>query len=117
MTMRQSLPQFTDSALQVLAKARDEADRLCHEYIGTEHVLLALTVQPQGSAASALRSLHIDTDRIRQTIDETVRCGTVSSAKGSDLPYTSRTYKVFALAAETANEFGDHQVGAEHLLV
>ena len=108
--------QFTDSARQLIAKARAEAHRLRHEYIGTEHLLLALTAQTQGVAATALRSLHIDTDRVRQTIQETVRWGRGSVAPDTDLPFTARTQKVFALAAESAHAFDDREVGEEHLL-
>ena len=55
MRVRNSQRQFADSARQLLAKARGEADRLRHEYIGTEHLLLALTAETEGIAATALR--------------------------------------------------------------
>jgi ATP-dependent Clp protease ATP-binding subunit ClpC len=117
MRARDNQPQFADSAHLLLAKARGEADRLRHEYIGTEHLLLALTTETKGNAATALRSLRIDTEDVRRTIDETVRHGTVTSARNSELPYTARTHKVFELAADTAHAFGDHQIASEHLLM
>jgi ATP-dependent Clp protease ATP-binding subunit ClpC len=117
MRPKDSQPQFADSTRQLLAKARGEADRLRHDFIGTEHLLLALAAETQGVAATVLRSLRIDTDHVRRTIDATVRHGTAVSGRDGDLPYTPRTHKVFELAADTARAFGDHHVAAEHLLI
>jgi ATP-dependent Clp protease ATP-binding subunit ClpC len=109
--------QFTDAARQVLALARDEADRLHHEYIGTEHLVLALTRQTQGVVATALRTLCIDVDGVRATIENIVQRGAVAPARGIALPYTSRTKQVFDLARESAQALGEQEIDTEHLLV
>jgi ATP-dependent Clp protease ATP-binding subunit ClpC len=109
--------QLTDSARQVLALARDEAHRLRHEYIGTEHLVLALTRQTQGFAVTALHNLHIDVEGVRETIEASVHPGAAASSPAGTLPYTSRTQKVFRLARESALTFDQGAVGAEHLLL
>jgi len=108
---------FTEQANEVLAAARAEADRLRHEYIGTEHLVLALTLRADGVAATALKRLDIDLEGVRHTIDSTVRRGAVAPTPGSILPYTSRTQKVLELARQSARELGRDDVGTEHLLV
>src|SRR3970040_1542857 len=67
--------RFTDSAQALLAQARSEARRLGHEYVGTEHLVLALPSQPQGNAAVALRKQQVDLERLREAIGSIVRPG------------------------------------------
>ncbi len=109
--------QFTDSAREVLARARHEALRLGHEYIGTEHLVLALTSHTQGLVANALRNQHIDLERVRGTIESIIRPGPTALSPESRVAYTTRTKKVFALANESASTFARSEVGAEHLLI
>ena len=108
---------FTEAAHQVLALAGDEAQRLCHEYIGTEHLVLALTHQTRGTLGTALRTLRLDGERVRAMIETTVRPGTGAAAHGRPLPYTSRTQRVLGLAKDSAQALGEGEVGAEHPLV
>jgi ATP-dependent Clp protease ATP-binding subunit ClpC len=107
---------FAESAQELLALAREEASRLHHEYIGTEHLVLALTSQVNGIAAKTLRSLRVDLRGMRQSVDYVVRPGSSSSLRVS-LPYTSRTSKVLSLADEAQREFEDSKIGSEHVLV
>ena len=109
--------QFTDSARQALARARDEADRLRHPYIGTEHLVLALTTEAEGGAVTLLRNLQVDLTGIRRMIEATVHPGTAPAAGGVSLPYTTRTQRILELARASAQALGDSQAGAEHLLV
>jgi ATP-dependent Clp protease ATP-binding subunit ClpC len=100
---------------QLIADARSESDRLYHEYIGTEHLVLALA-KLSGDAA-LLPRLKVDPHRVRQLIEDTVRRGRVATAPGTELPFTTRTKEVFALAEESAKAVGHASWGAEHLVV
>ena len=115
--MHTSGARFAASGRQVVALARDEAERLHHEYIGTEHLALALTLQTRGPAATALRNLHIDVAAVRDTVESIAPPGAGTPSPDATLPYTSRTQKAFALAKEAALAFGQGNVAAEHLLL
>jgi ATP-dependent Clp protease ATP-binding subunit ClpC len=108
--------QFTPRLRTVLAVAREEAHRLRHEYIGTEHILLALLRDPDGVAATVLRQLDVSPDAIRQKIDETVTMGREATPH-PDLPYTSRTKKVLELTLDEARRAGAAVADTEHLLL
>jgi ATP-dependent Clp protease ATP-binding subunit ClpC len=106
---------FTDSARQLLAGAGAEANRLGHEFIGTEHVVLAMTQDAE--ALVLLRQLGLDGERVRTSIEAIVRTARAALPPGAERPYTSRTRKAFGLAAESAGTHGSAAVGTEHLLV
>ncbi len=108
---------FTERVRKVLAMAREEAARLHHEYVGTEHILLGLIREGEGVAAAVLQSLTVDLDEIQQKIEDTVKKGKAAQATGPDLPYTSRAKKVLELAMSEARELNHSYVGTEHLLL
>ena len=108
---------FTDRVRKVLQMAREEAARLHHEYVGTEHILLGLIREGEGVAAAVLTNLSVDLEEVQQKIEETVKKGKASSAPGPDLPYTSRAKKVLELAMTEARELNHSYVGTEHLLL
>ena len=108
---------FTERVRKVLAMAREEAARLHHEYVGTEHILLGLIREGEGVAAAVLQSLNVDLDDIQQKIEDTVKKGKAAQATGPDLPYTSRAKKVLELAMSEARELNHSYVGTEHLLL
>jgi ATP-dependent Clp protease ATP-binding subunit ClpC len=108
---------FTERVRKVLAMAREEAARLHHEYVGTEHILLGLIREGEGVAAAVLQNLSIDLDEIQQKIEEQVKKGKATQATGPDLPYTSRAKKVLELAMSEARELNHSYVGTEHLLL
>src|SRR5881296_3027218 len=101
---------FTDRVRKVLQMAREEAARLHHEYVGTEHILLGLIREGEGVAAAVLTNLNVE-------IEETVKKGKAAAAAGPDLPYTSRAKKVLELAMSEARELNHSYVGTEHLLL
>ena len=107
---------FTERVRKVLALAREEAARLRHEYVGTEHILLGLVREGEGVAAAVLRNLHIDPDEIRESVDAQVKKG-ITAITRMDLPYTSRAKKVLELAMSEANDLDHEYVGTEHLLL
>ncbi|MGI8496998.1 MAG: ATP-dependent Clp protease ATP-binding subunit [Gemmatimonadaceae bacterium] len=108
---------FTERVRKVLAMAREEAARLHHEYVGTEHILLGLIREGEGVAAAVLQNLSVDLDDVQQKIEETVKKGKAAQTTGPDLPYTSRAKKVLELAMSEARELNHSYVGTEHLLL
>ncbi len=108
---------FTDRVRKVLQMAREEAARLHHEYVGTEHILLGLIREGEGVAAAVLTNLGVDLEDIQQKIEETVKKGKAAAATGPELPYTSRAKKVLELAMLEARELSHSYVGTEHLLL
>ena len=108
---------FTERVRKVLQMAREEAQRLHHEYVGTEHILLGLIREGEGVAAAVLQNLNVDLDEVQQKIEETVKKGKAVQATGPDLPYTSRAKKVLELAMSEARELNHSYVGTEHLLL
>lgn len=108
---------FTDRVRSVLHMAREEAARLNHEYVGTEHILLGLLREGDGVAAAVLTNLGVEPDRIRRMIEDTVKMGDSTRADGPELPYTSRSKKVLELAMMAARDLHQSYVGTEHLLL
>jgi ATP-dependent Clp protease ATP-binding subunit ClpC len=108
---------FTERVRRVLQMAREEAQRLHHEYVGTEHILLGLIREGEGVAAAVLQNLNVDLDEVQQKIEETVKKGKAVQATGPDLPYTSRAKKVLELSMSEARELNHSYVGTEHLLL
>jgi len=106
---------FTERVRDVLALARAEALRLKHEYIGTEHILLGLLKEGQGTGATALRNLGVDFTAVTASVERTIKRGRGSG--DADLPFTSRAKKVLELAMSTARELSHHYVGTEHVLL
>jgi ATP-dependent Clp protease ATP-binding subunit ClpC len=107
---------FTDRVRKVLAMAREEAIRLQHDYVGTEHILLGLIREGEGVAAAVLANLNVDLDQIHEGVEESVRKGKATIALG-ELPYTSRAKKVLEFAMAEARDFNHSYVGTEHLLL
>jgi ATP-dependent Clp protease ATP-binding subunit ClpC len=106
---------FSDAAGRLLAAARGEADRLGHEYIGTEHVVLALTRDADGAAL--LPRVGVEPEAVRAKLEAVVGPGHGARSRGAEHPYTSRTRQAFGLAAESARAQGHTRVGVEHIVV
>ena len=107
---------FRDDMRHVLDNAREEAHRLKHEYVGTEHMLLALLHERMGVGSRVLDNLHVDRLAIQQGIEQTVRVGT-SEAPVQDLPYTTRAKNAIEYSIREATELKHNYVGNEHLLL
>ena len=102
---------------RVLQLAREEAARLHHEYVGTEHILLGLIREGEGVAAAVLTNFNVDLEEVSAKIEETVKQGKAAARAGPDLPYTSRAKKVLEFAMSEARELNHRYVGTEHLLL
>jgi len=107
---------FSEQIRRVLAGAREEAVRLHHEYVGTEHLLLGLIRERDGGSATVLRNLDIAPDRIRQKLEETLVPGP-DLRTGPDLPYTSRAKKVLELGMDECERSQAAVFDTEQLLV
>jgi ATP-dependent Clp protease ATP-binding subunit ClpC len=99
-----------------LTLARDEAELLHHEYVGTEHILLGLLRFGNGVANVVMQNLGADPGRVRDGLLGIVRPGR-SHSHGPDLPYTSRAKKSLELAMVEAQGLNHSYVGTEHLLL
>lgn len=113
--MSDKFDKFTKRARRVLTFAQEEAQRLNHNYIGTEHILLGLIREEEGLAAKVLKELGLDQNRVRQVIEEIVGRG--QAAPGTRLSLTPRTKRVIELAVDEARRMGMHYIGTEHLLL
>lgn len=108
--------RFTQRVRKVLFLARDEAGRLQHDYIGTEHLLLGVIREGEGVAANVLRRLNVDFDRIQKAVEDSVTApmGPVSIG---EIPFTPRAKKVLELSIDEARLHNHNYVGTEHLLL
>jgi ATP-dependent Clp protease ATP-binding subunit ClpC len=108
--------RFTDRARKVMRFANEEARRLNHEYIGTEHLLLGLVKEGTGVAARVLNNLNIDLSKIRMEVEKIVQAGP-DLVTWDTLPQTPRAKKVIAYATDEARKLNHNYVGTEHLLL
>ncbi|MBN1621314.1 MAG: ATP-dependent Clp protease ATP-binding subunit [Endomicrobiales bacterium] len=108
--------RFTDRVQRVIIIAQEEAKRLNHDYVGTEHILLGLVALGEGVAAKVLYNLGIDLRKVRQEIEKIVGTGDNIMLLG-EIPFTPRAKKVLELAVEEAQNLGHTYVGTEHLLL
>jgi len=108
--------RFTDRARKVMALANQEAQRLNHEYIGTEHILLGLVKEGSGVGANVLRNLDVDLRKVRLEVEKLVKAGPEMVTMGK-LPQTPRAKKVIEYAIEEARNLNHNYVGTEHLLL
>ncbi len=108
---------FTERVRKVLAMAREEALRLHHEYVGTEHMLLGLIREGEGVASTVLDRLGIDAAKLQARLEEVVQQGRSNAPSMPDLPYTSRAKKALELAMSEARVLHHSYVGTEHILI
>ncbi len=108
--------RFTERAQRVILIAQEEAKRLNHDYVGTEHLLLGLIALGEGVAAQVLANLGVDLRRVRSEIEKIVGTGDNVMLLG-EIPFTPRAKKVLELAVEEAQNMGHNYVGTEHLLL
>jgi ATP-dependent Clp protease ATP-binding subunit ClpC len=108
--------KFTNRAKQVIKLAKKEAQRLNHNYLGTEHVLLGLLKLGQGVAVNVLRNLNIDFETVRNEVEKLVGYGPEIQVYG-DPALTGKVKKVFEFANEEAANLNHNYVGTEHLLL
>lgn len=108
--------KFTNRAKQIIKLAKKEAQRLNHNYLGTEHLLLGLLKLGQGVAVNVLRNLGLDFETVKQEVEKIVGYGPEIQVYG-DPALTGRIKKVFEYANEEASSLHHNYVGTEHLLL
>jgi len=108
--------RFTDRSRIVMQLANQEAQRLRHEYIGTEHILLGLVSEGTGVAANVLKNLGIDPTRVREEVQKIVLPGPHPAVK-EKTSQTPRAKKVIEYAMEESRHLNHNYVGTEHLLL
>lgn len=108
--------KFTNRAKQVIKLAKKEAQRLNHNYLGTEHVLLGLLKLGQGIAVNVLRNFNLDYEAVRSEVERLVGFGPEIQVYG-DPALTGKVKKVFEYANEEAAALSHNYVGTEHLLL
>lgn len=110
--------RYTDRARKVLGLARQEAVRLNHQYLGTEHILLGLVEEGSGVAANVLRNLGADLDQVRREVEKIVKEGpTMAGATAVYLQFTPRVVVVLEKAFEESTNLRHNYIGTEHLLL
>jgi len=115
--MAGTLDRFTKKARQVLMLAQEEAERLQHSYIGTEHLLLGLMAEESGVAARVLREVGLNTKMVRQAVERIAQSQYTPLRKGQQPSLTPRTKRVLEMAVNEAKRLGHHYIGTEHLLL
>jgi len=109
---------FTTRVRGALIKAREEAQRRHHEFVGTEHLFIGLLAEEDALVMDVLDNLGVNPMAVQQAVEQRVTDGRPGRAKDiSDLPYTPRARVVLDQAIATAHEFGDGYVGTQHLLL
>ncbi len=108
--------RFTEKARRVLALAKEEARRLGHDFVGTEHIVLGILREGSGVAITVLKRLNIQADLIREATEEIVGRGPHVLNFG-DISFTPKARRVLELAMEEARNLGHNYVGTEHLLL
>lgn len=108
---------FTERVRKVLALAREEAADLHIQYVGTEHILLGLIREGNGTAFTVLTNFGVNGQQLRSRLLEVITPSRTPEFRGPDLPYTSRAKKTLELAMTEARDFNHSYVGTEHLLL
>jgi ATP-dependent Clp protease ATP-binding subunit ClpA len=107
--------RFTGNARQVVVRAQEEARRLHHNYIGTEHILLGLLAVPDGHAVRALEGFGLSLNGARDEVVAMV--GTGKSEPTGHIPFTPRAKKTLELSLREAMQLHHHYIGTEHILL
>src|SRR3984893_5167130 len=108
--------RFTDRARRVVVFAQEEARGLNHNWIGTEHLLLAVIREGQGVGARALESMQVSLDAARQQVESIIGRGQEPVSDGH-IPFTPRAKKVLELSLREALQLGHDYIGTEHILL
>lgn len=111
--------RFSPKVKEVISKSRQEADRLGHSYIGTEHLLLGITLKPNSLAVKVLESLDVNTDELRGVIESSVpnKRSVRASYNVGELPLNKQAEKVLKATFLEARMLKDEEVDLEHLVL
>jgi ATP-dependent Clp protease ATP-binding subunit ClpC len=107
--------RFTDRARRVVVLAQEESQRLSHNYIGTEHLLLGLLAEQEGVAARTLESLNVTLTAAREQVEEIIGPG--QQQPHGHIPFTPRAKKILELSLREALTMGSEVIDTQHLLL
>jgi ATP-dependent Clp protease ATP-binding subunit ClpC len=107
--------RFTERARRVVVLAQEEARRLDHNFIGTEHILLGLLHEGEGVAAVSLEALGISLDAVRRQVEATIGRG--EAPPTDHIPFTPRAKNVLELSLREALQLKHNYIGTEHILL
>jgi ATP-dependent Clp protease ATP-binding subunit ClpC len=108
------MERFTQRARRVLSLAHQEAERMRHNYIGTEHLLLGLIREEGGVAGRVLRELGLEAERVQEMVERMVGTG---QYRGGKLDLSPGTQQVLEFAVDEARHMSHNYIGTEHLLL
>lgn len=108
--------RFTEKAIQAIMLAQEEAKRFHHSYVGTEHVLLGILGEGDNVVIKVVIELGFTPDHIKQTIEERLEYGGLSSDYGN-IPFTQQAKQVLTYAWDEARKLGHNYVNVEHLFL
>ncbi|PTQ92894.1 ATP-dependent Clp protease ATP-binding subunit ClpC [Mucilaginibacter yixingensis] len=109
--------KFSPRVKDVISYSREEALRLGHDYIGTEHLLLGLIRDGDGVAIKLLKGLNVDTARLRRAVEDAVKGTTGTNVHIGSIPLTKQAEKVLKITYLEAKIFKSDVIGTEHLLL
>ncbi|MGE5577290.1 MAG: ATP-dependent Clp protease ATP-binding subunit [Syntrophothermus sp.] len=107
--------RFTERAEKVIVLSQEEARRLGHNVVGTEHILLGLVREGEGIAAKALQSLNIRLEDVRAEVEKVIGQGDAPTT--GKIGFTPRAKRVMELALDEARQLGHSYIGTEHILL
>ncbi|HEY0900227.1 MAG TPA: ATP-dependent Clp protease ATP-binding subunit [Sphingobacteriaceae bacterium] len=109
--------KFSPRVKDVISYSREEALRLGHDYIGTEHLLLGLIREGDGMAIKILKGLGVDTSRLRRSVEDAVKGTSSTTVNLGNIPLTKQAEKVLKITYLEAKIFKSDVIGTEHLLL
>lgn len=107
--------RFTERAQKVVVLSQEEARRLGHNVVGTEHILLGLAAEGEGVAARALQNMDISLDKVRSEVEKVIGRG--DGTPQGQIGFTPRAKRVLELAFDEARQLGHTYIGTEHILL
>lgn len=109
---------YTPNAQTALNIAQEQARYFKHQAVGTEHLLIALSLEKNGVAANLLRQLNVSTDDLREEIERFTGYGTMTNlTSNSYLPYSPKMREILSVAGQLARQLGTDRIGTEHLML
>ncbi|HEY1045878.1 MAG TPA: ATP-dependent Clp protease ATP-binding subunit [Bacteroidia bacterium] len=109
--------KFSPRVKEVIQFSREEAIRLGHDYIGTEHLLLGIIREGEGTALTTLKNLEIDVIRLKKAIEDTIRSTATGVSNLGNIPLTKQAEKALKITYLEAKIFKTETIGTEHLLL
>jgi len=108
--------RFTERARKVLALAKEEARRLGHDFVGTEHIILGILREGSGAALAVLQKMNLHADLLKEATEEITGKGPNVLSFG-EISFTPKARRILELAVEESRNLGHSYVGTEHLLL